>query len=402
MGTYDVALIGAGARCLAYAGPFAQSKEIRIAGIADPNSRQRRLLKKESGLPEETPEYDDWRDLLAECAHLSGAVVCTPTHLHVEQAVACFERGIPIALEKPVAQNKGECERLLHAERVNHGRSLIGFVLRSTPYFARIHEIVASGRLGRILSVQADELPGWFVSSVMFRSPWRRHHAISGGAMLEKSCHDMDVLNWLIGSRPVALNSFGDRLVFNANPSLPESCPECGVREHCKYYQDPGITHEKGEGILAFEREELRCIYNIDKDVMDTQSVSLVYENGAVANFMLTFHTAGPRAGRNIHMVGTKGRLWGNMELHELSVFDNQSETVESLTVTTNGTGHGGGDTRHAMLLKRMMEDPAFRPDQDAAAGYLSAVMCFAADQSVAERRQIVFRYRDDGYIDLV
>ncbi len=76
--------------------------------------------------------------------------------------------------------------------------------------------------------------------------------------------------------------------------------------------------------------------------------------------------------------------------------------TVESLTVTTNGTGHGGGDTRHAMLLKRMMEDPAFRPDQDAAAGYLSAVMCFAADQSVAERRQIVFRYRDDGYIDLV
>jgi hypothetical protein len=89
------------------------------------------------------------------------------------------------------------------------------------------------------------------------------------------------------------------------------------------------------------------------------------------------------------------------MELNEISLFDNQSETVESLSVTTDGTGHGGGDKRHALLLRQMMQEPAFRPAQDACAGYLSAVMCFAADQSVAERRQVGFQYRDDGCVDL-
>ena len=402
MSRYNVALIGTGARCLAYAEPYAQSDDIRVVGMADPSARQRMLLKKECNLSAGIAEYDDWRDLLFEQPELDGVVICSPTHHHVEQAIACFERGLPVALEKPVASNKSECERLLSAERANGGRSLIGFVLRSTPYFSRIHDAVAAGRIGRVLSVQADELPGWFVSSVMFRSPWRRHRVISGGSMIEKSCHDMDILNWLVGSRPVALNSFGGRLVFNANPSLPETCRPCSVSETCKYYQDPKITHEEGEGVLAFEREELRCVYNIDKDVMDTQSVAIQYENGAVVNFMLNFHTAGPRSGRNIHIVGTKGRIWGNMELNEIRLFNNETETVDTMDVTTDGTGHGGGDTRHALILKRMMEEPAFRPEQDAQAGYLSAVMCFAADQSVAERRQIGFRYHDDGRIDLV
>jgi predicted dehydrogenase len=359
-------------------------------------------LKRECNLPKDVPEYDDWRDLMADGLELDGAVISSPTQFHAEQAIACYERGLPIALEKPVAPSKAACERIIDAERANNGRSLIGFVLRSTPYFSRIHQAVSQGRVGRILSVQADELPGWLVTSVMFRSPWRRHYALSGGSMLEKSCHDMDILNWLIGSRPAAVNSFGGRLVFNPNPELPENCPGCPVADTCKYYQAPHITHEAGEGVFAFRREDLRCIYNIDTDVMDTQSVALEYENGTVANFMLSFHTAGKRAGRNLHIVGTRGRIWGNMDDNEISLFDNRTEKVEDINVATDGTGHGGGDRTHALLLRNMMGDPDFRPDQNAMAGYLSAVMCFAADQSVAERRRIELRYRDNGYIDLV
>ncbi len=402
MKTYQIGFIGCGARSIAYATFYAEADDIQVAGISDPMPRQRTVLKRECSLPVDTPEYDDWRDLLDAHPALDGVVISSPTQYHVEQAIACFERGLPVALEKPLAVNKAECERLLDAQRTLNGRSLIGFVLRSTPYFSRIQQLIAEGRVGRVLSVQADELPGWFVTSVMCRSPWRRYAASSGGSMLEKSCHDMDMLNWLIGSKPVAIHSFGNRLLFNANPELPDTCPGCRVADTCKYYQSPSVTHEKGEGIYAFQREELRCIYNIDKDVMDTQCVSLEYENGAIANFMLNFHSSGKRSGRNIHIIGTKGRIWGNMELNEIGVFDDQTEQVEEISIATDGTGHGGGDKKHALILKQMMAEPSYRPGQEAKSGYLSAVMCFAADLSVAERRRIAFRYRDDGYIDLV
>ena len=399
---FKVAFIGCGARSVSYAGPYAEARDITIVALSDPDPQQRSLLKSHCGLDGSLAEYDDWRDLLDGHRDVDGVVISSPTQFHVDQAIACYERGIPIALEKPVAPTKVECERLMDAEAANGGRTLIGFVLRSTPYFSKVYELISGGRIGRILSIQADELPGWLVASVMFRSPWRRHNAMSGGSMLEKSCHDMDILNWLTASRPAAINSFGGKLVFNANPELPDTCTDCRLATTCTYYQSPDITHERGKGIYAFRREDLRCIYNIDADIMDTQSVAIEYENGAIVNFMLNFHAAGKRAGRSLHVVGTRGRLWGNAELNEISVYSNDADRVEELAVQTDGTGHGGGDARHALELRRMMAEPDYHPDQDARAGYLSAVMCFAADRSVAERRRVALRYRDDGYVDII
>ena len=400
MSTYRVALIGCGLRSCSYAGPYAATEEIEIAGLADPDPRQRTILKQVCGLPESVPEYDDWRQMLGDHPELDGAVISSPTQFHADQATACYEQGLPIALEKPLAQDKSGCERIIDAERANNGRTLIGFVLRSTPFYSTIHQLISTGRIGRVLSLQADEMPGWFVTSLMLRSPWRRHSLISGGSMLEKSCHDMDILNWLAGSRPVEINSFGGRLVYNANPELPESCPGCPVSGTCKYYQSPSTTHEEGQGTRAFKCQDLRCIYNIDKDLMDTQSVSIEYENGAVANFMLSLHAAGKQAGRNLHVVGTRGRIWGNMDLNSIGVFDNLSDETEEISLATDGTGHGGGDRNHALILREMMADADFRPGQDAQAGYLSAVMSFAADRSVAERRRVSLRYCDDGYVE--
>lgn len=397
---YRVAFIGSGGRSFAYAAPYVESPDVEIAALADPNPAQRASIRKSARVPEGVPEYDDWRKMLRELDDLDGAVISSPTAFHVEQAIACFERGLPVALEKPIAASPGECERLLDAERANNGRTLVGFVLRSTPFFSTVHKIVSEGRIGRILSLQADELPGWGVTSVMFRSPWRRHAETSGGSMLEKCCHDMDMMNWLLGARPVSLNSFGGLRVMGPNPELPDYCSECRVADTCKYFQDPADTSEDAARVML--REEYRCVYNIDKSVMDVQSVNLEYENGAVANFMLNFHAAGPRAGRNLHLVGTRGRLWGNMEESSLSVYDNRSDRVENVALHLDASGHGGGDNRHALLLLRMMQDPAFRPGQNAQAGYLSAIMSFAADRSVRECRRVDLDHHDDGRVEIL
>mgnify|MGYP006287870445 FL=1 len=405
MAPYRIGIIGTGGRSVCYGRTYAQCDQTEVVALADPVPEHRRIMAERSGIDNEPAEYDDWRDLLAEHAGLDGVVISSPNHCHTEPAVASFEQGLPVALEKPIATTQEDCERIIDAERANNGRSLVGFVLRSTPFYSIIHRLLSEGAIGQLVSLQTDELPGKGVSSIMTRSPWRRHTATSGGAMLEKSCHDLDILNWMMMCRPVSLTSYGGRRIFTPNPSLPETCDECGVAETCQYYKKPTFSsHEdKGEEILhQFIREDARCIYNIDKDIVDVQNIAIEYESGAVATFMLTFNCTGPQAGRNFHAVGQKGRIWGNLHAKSVQHFDNAAGEMTTHDASGDGSGHGGGDRVHALELVRMIEDPDYRPAQNAYAGYLSAVMCFASDVSRTERRRVDFRYRSNGYVAVV
>ena len=399
-----VALIGTGGRSCSYAAPYAQCDEMEIVALADPVPDHRRTTAARCNVPAGYAEYDDWRELLDRHPDLDAVAICTPNDVHADPGIACLERGLPIALEKPLAHTKSECERIIGSARRLKGRTLIGFVLRSTPFYSTIQRLIAEGRIGTVVSIQADELPGWGVSSIMNRSNWRRLHARSGGAMLEKCCHDMDILNWLMGCRPRALCSFGGTRMFAPNPSLPATCDGCPVGADCKYFR-PTLSSQEDKGeeaLLRYVREEGACIYNIGKDIVDTQSLTIEYENGAVANFLMNMHTAGPRSGRNFHAVGTYGRIWGNLHEKRVCLYDNRTGKTEEFDTSGDGTGHGGGDRNHAMLLRRMVLEPEFRPAQDAEAGYLSAVVCFAADRSMAERRRVEFTYREDGFVDIV
>jgi len=403
MKQYRVAFIGTGGRSVCYARAYGASEDIEIVALADPDAGHRKAMVEKAELPDGIPEFDDWRSMLEADDSLDGVVICTPNYLHADQAVACLDHGLPIALEKPLATTKEDCQRIVAAERRNSGRVLLGFVLRSTPFYSKIHELITSGAIGKVVSIQADELPGVGVTSIMNRSRWRRHQSTSGGSMLEKSCHDMDILNWMMGCRPVSLTSYGSTLIFRPDPSLPEVCEECHRAASCKYFRKPVFSsHEdKGEETLHdFIRQDDRCIYNIDKDTADVQGMCVEYETGAVVNFMLNFNCMGPKAGRNFHAIGTDGRIWGNLHEKVVSLYENESDRTTTYDASGDGSGHGGGDRLHALLLKRMMEDPGFVPEQNAMAGYLSAVMCFAADLSRTERRSVDFSYDPDGLVE--
>lgn len=403
---YRVALIGTGARSCSYAKPYLQQDDLEIVAIADPSAQHRATMMHRVGLTGIVAQHDDWRELLTAGHELDGVVITSPNQTHPEPAVACFERGLPIALEKPLAHTKEACERIIDAERANSGRSLLGFVLRSAPFHSTIHRLLSDGAIGRLVSIQADELVGWGVTSIMNRSPWRRYQHHSGGSMLEKCCHDIDILNWMIGARPVALASFGGRRIFHPNPTLPETCDGCGVADRCKYYKQPKLASQEDVAESNFHEflrsEDARCIYNIDSDVADVQSVAIEYDDGVVATFLMNFHCAGPKAGRNFHAVGLNGRIWGNMHEHKVYVYDNLSGQTTEHDTSGDGSGHGGGDQRHALLLRQMMAEPEFRPEQNATAGYRSAVVCFATDLSRWEQRRVDLRYEESGHIALV
>lgn len=406
MSKHKIALIGAGSRANSYCQPLVASNKAEIVAIADPEPMHRKATAQKSAIPAGFAEYADWRDLLKEHSDLDGVIISSPNNVHIGPAVACLEAGLPVACEKPLASTKGDCERIIDAERANNGRTLIGFVLRSTPFYSKAwHLISEEGVIGRIVSLQCDELPGWGVSSIINRSPWRRFEEISGGVMLEKSCHDMDIVNWLMGCRPTAIHSFGSRQVFCPNSALPARCEDCKVADDCHYYKKPRLSSQEDHAedqMHEYIREAgNQCVYNVNKTGVDVQSVAMEYENGAVANFMLNLNCAGPQSGRNLHAIGTHGRVWGNFHENKIWSYDNRSGETQEYDTSGDGSGHGGGDRIHALRLIEMIENPDYRPAQNAQAGYLSAVACFAADMSRREGRRVHLTYEDNTRIQL-
>lgn len=402
---FKVAFIGTGGRSVSYAEEYAKTDEVEIVALADPVPARRKAMREQSGLSAPAAEYDAWRDILANHSDLNGVVICSPNHLHAEHAVPFLERGLPVALEKPLAATREDCERILDAERANRARTLLGFVLRSTPFYRTIYDIVRGGAIGSICAIEAHEQVSWIVTSLMMRGAWRRYQRTSGGVMLEKCCHDLDILNWLAGCRPVSINSYGGRQTFNPNPALPASCDGCAVSRDCSYYYTPTDIAREDAGNVRLHRflENCgECIYNIEKDVADVQSVNIEYENGAVVNFLLALNVGGSRGSRNISIYGQKGCIWGDIDEPKVTLYENRTNKETIYPLTWDGSGHAGGDRRHALELIRMMRDPGYRPAQDAAAGYLSAMMAFACDISRIERHRVNFRHKANGYIDFV
>ena len=110
--------------------------------------------------------------------------------------------------------------------------------------------------------------------------------------MMEKCSHDMDLINWFAGGRPIAVNSFGGSLLFRPNPNLPKACADCKLKDSCLYFREPPFSKAAGDSTLqkTLDDSMSKCIFNIDKDVADNQVVSILYSNGVIANFTLAFN----------------------------------------------------------------------------------------------------------------
>lgn len=399
-----VVFIGAGGRANGYT-QYGAKDLMEIVGVADPNANNRRLFLGLNSLVGLVPEFDDWRTMLEKTANVDGVVITTPNHQHVEPAVECMRRGMVVALEKPIAESAESCRRLLDARRKYNARVVIGFVLRSAPFYQQARRWIDEGRIGEVVSIQADELPGILTTSVMFRSDWRRMRATSGGSLLEKCCHDMDMLTWLAGGRPARLNSFAGVKTLKPRPELPQRCADCPIKNECSYYlppekyDHPDMVNRANDGMLyKFTRDNSACIYNNGHDTYDHQTVEIEYDNGALATLVMDFSCGNAIGGRHLKIVGTRGALWGRMEDNALSLYDRLTDKIEECRLSDDGSGHGGANLRHAKSFVRMMEDPSHAPGATLEAGYLSAMLCFAADQSVVDKRQMdVSRLMDEA-----
>lgn len=393
--TLRIGLIGSGGRGVGGYVKFFENAPVRaeVVAIADPSKENVDKCLAKVAYQTTTPTvYSDWRTMLDAESGFDAMLIATPNYLHHAPALASLDKGIrALGLEKPLATTPQDCLDIVRKADARGVPVQLGFVFRSAPFFHRVKELLDGGTIGTIVSIQLDELVSPRTSSVNFRSPWRRYTALGGGSLLEKSCHDMDLLNWLAGSRPVRVSSFGGKAIFRPNTFLPMKCDaQCPIAAKCIYY-----CGRKEMDFGGDKKVEKVCVYNSGADVADHQSVQISYQNRVVANFMLNFNTANDRSGRNLHIVGTHGRIWGHEVGKVVMVHDLETDkiTEHPLPVIDPSGGHGGGDRPHAEEFLSLAAGKTTRPVASDYDAYLSAMLCFAADLSREERRQVGIRY---------
>lgn len=247
--------------------------------------------------------YEDLESLLKD-QQLDLLMIGSPNHLHLEHIRIALEFGVKTFTEKPVVIDEDQTFALLELLTKHGGadRLMIGLVLRYAPLYKDLIAARDAGELGNITSVEASEhiMP---YHGAFFMRDWRRHSKYSGGFMLEKCCHDLDLYQGLMGSRPKRVASFGGRRSF-----VPE---EAGVN-------DNEVYHRKPTGWQGSDR-----VFDSDGDIVDYQTAIIEYEGGE----NLCFHTNlnVPDEFRRFCVMGSKGMAEGDFVRNFFKVTDAKS-----------------------------------------------------------------------------
>src|SRR5437763_198426 len=222
---FRIGLIGCGLRGVWHLHSFRRAKmPFTLVAVADPDPYYSEVTSRLFA-DSKAKVFNDGDELLDAVADLDGVIIASPNHVHRSPAVIAMGRRLNVLLEKPVAASIEDMGAMWRAYLETHHEPIVGFNLRYTPFYSKVHEICASGALGKILVLNAEELMSDDLSVVFARGDWRPNQAQSGGLMAEKCSHDMDLLNWLAGGESKIVHSFARRSFLT---------PRAGTAENCK------------------------------------------------------------------------------------------------------------------------------------------------------------------------
>lgn len=355
-------LIGAGGRGFTFA-HFAKGHpySLKIVAVAEPREDRRNRIGDAHGIPPER-RFGSWTELLAGGRLAEAAIITTMDHDHFQPAMEAMRLGYHVLLEKPMSPFPEECLMLADQSEAA-GRILsICHSLRYTAFFQEIKRLLDAGEIGELISIQHTENVGyWHQAHSFVRGNWR-NLATSSPMLLAKSCHDIDVLCWLVDAPCTRVSSFGSLSYFrkeNAPPGAPPRCTDgCPVESSCAYSalkiymeQGRGFRPEQYGGDLeaAFralhESPFSRCVFQSDNDVVDHQVVNMEFANGVTVAFTMCAFSA--EVNRTIKLFGTHGEIRGDMERGEVEVTKFLDGKRQVIRVVARG-GHAGGDDRLA------------------------------------------------------
>lgn len=377
MKTVSVVVVGFGDRAVEYTKyALGHPDRLTVKAAIDPNPARRALAKEMFALSDDML-FEDMSDCLRLGKIADAVVNTTMDELHIATAIPFLQLGYDMLLEKPITNNKKDLLHLKEVADENGCKIMVCHVLRYTPFYSKIKEIVMRGEIGDIVEMETNEMVGVAHASASYiRGKWNSRAKCGSSMLLAKCCHDADLLCWFNnGTKPVKAVSFGGRNFFtekNAPKGAGTRClVDCKVEKECPYsckkltidndffpqytftclnkkYED--ISMEEKVQSLKTDNPMGRCVFKTDADIVDRQAVMVEFENGSIATHSMISGVARP--GRNIHIVGTKGEIQGFLEDNKFTVRTYNPDTcrwnerIEEMNNITNGDGHSGGDSR--------------------------------------------------------
>jgi predicted dehydrogenase len=284
---------------------------------------------------------------------------------HYRQAMRALELGYDLLLEKPISPSAAECVKIAQKAKETGRVVVVCHVLRYTAFFNTIKDIIDSGELGRVISILHEENIGSYHMAHSFvRGNWSRA-AESSPIIMQKSCHDMDLLHWLTGSRAKSISSVGALNYFkpgNAPANSAERCRDCSVEKDCRYSAYKCYVPVRGgwpASVLSLSQTEDalmkaiadgpygRCVYRAGNDVCDNQVTLIEFENNVTASFSMSAFTN--RMNRNIKILCEDGEIRGDDGPGTIVVNRFVSTGVSGyeervIHTARPQSGHGGGD----------------------------------------------------------
>jgi len=394
------AVLGMGNRGTVYAGMQLRFPDMmEVTAMADPRPIRLESANKYLHLPEERI-FDGAEAMLSQPRMADVMVIATQDAQHKEHALKAMELGYDLLLEKPISNRPEEVAEIAETARKLGRTVIICHVLRYTVFYRQIKKLLDEGRIGKIQSIEAAERVSYYHYAHSYvRGNWHKE-ADSSPMILAKCSHDMDILIWLAGADCTKLTSFGCLQHYrreNMPEGAAERCEQCTL--NCPFHAQrfylsripqwpTTILHPEPtkENIIQILKNTNygRCVYQMDNDVVDHQTVNMLLGENITASFQMTgFSNVDSRT---IRIVGSEGELMGDFRSRMLrwQRFGEKMRTVDLNALTDNFTGHGGGDAGLMLDVIRYFRGDSFDSsaitliDRSAESHY----MAFAAEQS--------------------
>ena len=409
-----VLVIGAGNRGRGYA-RYAEKfpGSMKVVGVADLNPHRRNSMAKKHGVPKENT-FADFNDALARPKMADAVVIATPDNLHYVPCMKALELGYDVLLEKPVAPTERECRAILKQAHKYNRIVAVCHVLRYAPYFVALKKVIDSGAIGDLVSIQHMEpIQYAHMAHSYVRGNWSLADKTTP-IILAKSCHDLDIMRWLVDKPCEVIAAEGSLHLFrpeNAPKGAPERCTDgCPHESECPYSaidiyerrkQHLGVFDLPNRNDVALIHEKLkttnygRCVYRCNNDQCDHYVATIRFKDGVTGSFTMDAFT--PWGGRRTRVMGTKGFIEGDMKKFTYYDFRSGHKSVWNQKVNEiaeyKGSGHGGGD--HALVRDFLRAVSAKNPNLLSSTidvSIESHVMGFMAEKSRKSNKKMAIK----------
>lgn len=307
---------------------------------------------------------------------LDGTIIGTRCSLHTKMALINARYGIPVLLEKPVSTTDEDLAALEGILDTMDEKTLISFPLRVAPLAVRAKEIIDTGILGKISQVQAiNNVPyarGYYHG-------WYRDENETGGLFLQKSTHDLDLIQFILGEpKPFMISATESKLIFKGDMPAGLKCKDCERRESCPESDINVATY--GDRYAVRDN----CCFAVDTGNHDSASIIVQYEGGLHAVYSQNFVARKAAGRRGLRIIGYNATLEFEFNSKCIDIFYHNEKKTEHIDMTDLCQhSHGGGDRRMVDAYVKMLGGD--RSPAPLSYGILSAKLCLAAKKSARD-----------------